>query len=152
MSAPFRAHLALCGERDPERVVEALAASRRDRDGTRVALASDPAQFEAAAGKRCTDPSGEMRSPLAPVEARAAECTASGCRSRTEVTEEMLAQLGHLATIGAKRNMTTLCQSIGQRHAEASGEVIVPGARRPQRLTATRLRGPRFGPGHRHHA
>ncbi len=102
----------------------------------RVALASDPAQLEAPAGQRGADAPCEMRPPLAPIQARPAEHPLARVPARRRSREEPLPLLGHLAAIGAQRDVPAVAQRIGQRDAEPPGQVVVAGARGAQRLAA----------------
>src|SRR6516162_7453943 len=121
---------------DTERLPKPLVPRLGNLHRPGVALSRDPAQLEAPARQCRADPTGEMRPPLAPIQARPAKHPPTRRRRCAEAVEELLPLFGYLAAIRSQCDMTPLGQGISQRHAEPPGQVVVAGAGRTQRLAA----------------
>src|SRR6266513_4075 len=118
-------------QRAAERAFDAVPADRRDGKRARIALAGNPAQLHQAARDRGADRAGKVRTPLAPVDAGAAECAAAAPRGGqidAEFVEERFAALRHHAAIVGEFDVTMLLERVGQSHAELARDVVVAHA------------------------
>ena len=98
----------LATRRDAEQLAIAALALGRDRDGARAVDAADPALREGVRAQRGTDGAGQMRAPLAPVEARAAQHASPAAAARrhgidvdAELAQQLHAGLGHQAAVAS---------------------------------------------------
>ena len=67
----------LAGKRNSEQLTKAVLAGGGDLQCARIAQTRDPAELEAAAGKRGAERAGKMQPPLAPIDAGTAEGAAA---------------------------------------------------------------------------
>src|SRR5262249_23560186 len=128
---------------EAENLQQALLALGRDDEPARIARPLDPAEIETARGKRGADSAAEVRTPLGPVEAGAAEEAAACPRLRkidAELAQERGARFGDRAALGSEQDVPARAELLGQPDAELSGQVIVAGAGAPERLFAARPR------------
>src|SRR5262249_17998469 len=110
---------------------------------TRIADARDPAEFEAAAGKRCAERARKMQPALAPIDAGPAERAAAALdvlEMDTEVGEEFLARARDHAAVFAEHDVFIPRQRVGECNAEPAGDMVVAGARGAQLLAAVPAR------------
>src|SRR5205823_1399038 len=121
-----------------ESLAKAALAGRGDADRSRLRVAADPVQPEAARRQRRTEGAADMQAPLAPVET----WPAIDVRARTaiEVHPEIAAKadagLGHRAALAGQLDIAALGQGVGQPDGELTGEVVIAGAGGPHRLVA----------------
>jgi hypothetical protein len=100
---------------DAEGFCETTRACRGDRDRTRIPLPLDPSQIQATRRERGTQSTGDVRKPLAPIQARPAKHALACHRFGAKVAQEHAALLRHLAAIMRQRDMPGRGQRIGQR-------------------------------------
>jgi hypothetical protein len=90
-----------------------------------------------------TDGASQVRSALAPVEARAAQHAAragAACNHRVNIdaepVQELHAGVCHQSSVFRQLHLAAGNERVRQRHAEAAGQVVVAGAGRAQRNIA----------------
>ena len=108
-----------------------------------IADAGDPAELETALGKRHAQRAGKMRPALAPIQARPAKGAAAApqiLEIDAEVQQVFFAGARDHAAVLAEDDVLVPGQRIGQRDAEAAGDMIVAGARRAQLIAAVPAR------------
>jgi hypothetical protein len=96
-------------------------------------------EIEAARRKSRPESACEMRPALAPIQAWPAEGSARRAlfaQVDAEFQQERLALRRDHAAVFGELNMVPRRQRVGQRHAEAPGQMVVAGARIAQRLAA----------------
>src|SRR5262249_4943524 len=128
-------------EVDTEDSLQPAMSGRRHLDGAFAALLRHPAELEHAATDRGADEARDVISPLAPVEARAAEDSppcAPGIERDPERPEEPFAVRRDGAAILIQQQMPPRRHRVSDGDAEMSGEVVVTGAGKAQRVVAGR--------------
>ena len=93
-------------------------------------------------GSQCrADGPGEMRAPFAPIQTGTAETALAARQGNAVFTEKGGAGFRYRGAVAIDPYVAFPRQRIGQRHAEASGQMVVTGAGITQRrATAPRLR------------
>src|SRR5438876_7373219 len=110
-------------------------------EGGGVARPFDPVEFEAAGRQGGAYRGADMRPPLGPIEAGAAEYAAFGaCRREidAEIREEIRPRSRHFAGLLAQYHELALAQPFGKSDAEQAGDVIVAGAGVPELIVELR--------------
>jgi hypothetical protein len=120
-----------------ERPNEAVAAGVGKDQPPRYPTTHQPTQLQQALKQRRAQGAGEVRAPLGPVQAAPGEGSALAAKLgqvHPEVTDQLLAVFGEVIVAGSDRPQRRSQQRIGHGNPDGAGEVVVTGAREPQRL------------------
>jgi len=122
---------------DSESLAKTTAAFMGDLQRARAWPPPQPAQFETPHAERSAEHTREVRTALAPIQTGATEGPpaprAVQPRGDAERGQERLARRRHRPAIRAKFHVPARHQRIGDPNAQAPGEVVVAGPRRPER-------------------
>jgi hypothetical protein len=114
--------------------------SRRGQpQGSGIAFAFEPPEFQTATTNLCSDMARQMISPFAPIEARPAKDTAA-TRGRGQVRaksrQRLSATIGDLTAIVIQDYVPVRSQGVSHFNAKAPRDVVVACSSMPQRLIA----------------
>src|SRR6516164_9827396 len=130
----------ICAEPQAELLAHHMLTLGRERNGARIVDAPQPAAAKSVRAERGADGAGDVRPPLAPVEAGPAQDAGRAAAAGTkrldidaDATQELGTRLGNEPGIVGEFGIAACDQRIGKRNAEPSGKMIVAGAPSAQR-------------------
>src|SRR4029453_6198405 len=124
-----------------KRVEQACFPRRGQPQRAAVALPDEPTQVQTAMPDLRAHQTGDMISPLAPVETGPTEdAFAARAQIRAERAQKPRAGIRHLAAVLGEDDVSIGDERIGDGDADLAGQVVVAGAREAKRVVANEAR------------